>query len=174
MVKKLRKYPIIRDEDGLTLRKRCFELFRQGKRPAEVIKQLGAKPGTVFKYFGQWKKDPENLEYEYAVTKENMKQNSGIKAALIDYLVSRYHISEEEATERLEKPWAIKQAMRGIIKEEYDTKELQLILRAIRLVFLLQKAGCPLSKIVQGLHELMPDETQSLIDVIMEPKTGEG
>lgn len=162
--KKKRQYPIIKDDRGRSIRARCFGLFNKGKRPMEISRELGAKPRTVLTYFAQWKKEHPNLQEDYPVFKETLKTNPELKLKIAQGLARELSISEDEAIERLEKPWAIKQAMRGTWLREKKQKDEQLRLEAARsIVFMVEKAGVTLPKIAGRLRELI-QETQNKDD----------
>ncbi len=57
---KRRHYPIQIDDEGKSIRKRCFEAFDRRKRPAQVILEYGFLRNTVYTYWKQWKKLPDN------------------------------------------------------------------------------------------------------------------
>jgi hypothetical protein len=74
--RKSRKYPIKRDEEGLSLRTRCFELFKQGKRPAEVAGELKMKKNTAFRYFRDWRRGGPSIDRQYAFAKQLFKKEA--------------------------------------------------------------------------------------------------
>ena len=58
--KSKRKYPIKRNEQGLSARQQCFQLFDQGNLPAGVAPSVKVSKLTARRYFADWKKQPEN------------------------------------------------------------------------------------------------------------------
>jgi hypothetical protein len=95
-IKKTRKYPIKHDEKGLSLRARCFELFDQGKRPAEVVVALKAKEATVFRYYRDWKKLGPNFDQQYAYVKSLFGKNSPDRDKNLELFSKTCGISKEE------------------------------------------------------------------------------
>jgi hypothetical protein len=59
---KKRRYPIVCDSRGKSLRLRCFSSFNEGKRPMEVAKELRMKTSTVLTYHRDWKKTGPDFE----------------------------------------------------------------------------------------------------------------
>ena len=73
--KKSRKYPIQRDITGRSGRRRAFDAFDKGKRPAQVAGEESIKPKTAYRYFEDWKKLPKNSEMEYKAFKTLKKRD---------------------------------------------------------------------------------------------------
>ena len=82
--KKFRKYPIHYDDKGLSLRSRCFALFEEGMRPAEVVRELGMKSSTAATYFKQWKRLGPNFEARYAYIRELLKKSAPDRERVLD------------------------------------------------------------------------------------------
>ena len=110
---KWRKYPIKRDENGRSLRQRAFELFDKKLRPSEIYKQqlLPVKLTTLFRYFEDWKKMGDHNSYR--ITRRLMKNNPDITEKLIEALSKKLEMPVEEVIKRIQKPWGLKQALRG-------------------------------------------------------------
>jgi len=111
--KKSRKYPIQRDITGRSGRTRAFDAFEKGKRPAQVAREENIKPKTAYRYFQDWKKLPKNLEMRYKGFKTLKKRDIDFTEKTIELLVEALGMSEEEAMERLQKPWGLKQLLMG-------------------------------------------------------------
>ena len=63
--KKHRRNPIKRDREGKSLRRRCFDLFDLGHRPAEVARELKMKKNTTYRYYRDWKNTGMNYATNY-------------------------------------------------------------------------------------------------------------
>jgi len=111
--KKSRKYPIQRDQFGRSGRRRAFVAFDKGKRPALVAREEDIKPRTAYRYFQDWKKLPKNYEMQYEAFKALKKRDIDFSQEIIKLLTEGLGMSEEEVIERLEKPWGLKQLIRG-------------------------------------------------------------
>jgi len=113
LLKRKRKYPIQRDQFGRTGRKRAFDAFDRGLRPAQVAREENIKPRTCFRYFQDWKKLPENLESEYRAFKALKKRGIDIMGENIELLAAGLGMSQEEVRRRLQKPWGLKTLLMG-------------------------------------------------------------
>jgi hypothetical protein len=111
--KKPRKYPIQRDITGRSARRRAFDAFDKGQRPAQVAREEHIKSRTCSRYYQDWKKLPQNLEMDYKAFKTLKKRGIGFSEGTIELLTVGLGMSEEEVTERLQKPWGLKQLLRG-------------------------------------------------------------
>ena len=111
--RKKRKYPIKRDNRGLSIRQRAFSLFDEQFRPSQIYKQqlLKAKPKTLLRYYEDWKKKGDHISY--LVIKSRMKKNPDLTEYVIKALSVTLDMPVEEVIKRLEKPWGLKQALRG-------------------------------------------------------------
>ncbi len=107
-----RKYPIKRDKYGRTARQQAFALFDSGKRPAEVAPLVGISTRTARRYFADWKKRREDLEFWYETAKTELRNDSSADL-FVKTLADGLGVSEQEVKERLQKPWAIKQLVTG-------------------------------------------------------------
>jgi transposase len=111
--KKSRKYPIQRDITGRSARRRAFDAFDKGLRPAQVAKEEDIKPRTAYRYFEDWKKLPGNLELKYEAFKTLKERGIDFSEGTIELLTEGLGMSKEEVTERLQKPWGLKQLLMG-------------------------------------------------------------
>ena len=111
--KKSRKYPIQRDQFGRSGRRRAFDGFDKGKRPAQVFKEEHLKPNTVYRYFQQWKKLPPELEMNYELAQAVKKSGGELHEDIINIVADSLDMSKEEVTERLQKPWELQRLIRG-------------------------------------------------------------
>lgn len=111
LTRRKRRYPIRRDEHGRTARRRCFEHFDKGLRPAQVAKLEAMKFQTVCRYFADWKKMPKNLEEKYRLLKTLRKNNTGFSDNTIKALAEFLRLPEDTIILRLQKPWGLKQIL---------------------------------------------------------------
>lgn len=112
-IKKIRKYPISRDREGLSLRARCFEQFDQGKRPAEVAEELNMKMSTVCRYFRDWKLIDPDFQVKYAFVKELLKKNSPDREYNIELFARMCGILKEQFEAILSQPHGLKRFIAG-------------------------------------------------------------
>lgn len=112
-IRKSRKYPIKRDQEGFSLRARYFELFRQGKRPVEVAEELKADEATVFRYFRDWKKLGHNFDQFYAYVNSLLNSKSPDRDKHIDLFAQVLGVSKEQFEAILAQPHGLKQLMTG-------------------------------------------------------------
>ena len=113
LFRKRRRYPIKRDQFGMTKRARAFDCFNRGMNPAQVAHELGISVRTARRYKADWNKWPRNIEMEYKVLK-NMMKNDPVKfQRFIDLWSEALGTAREEAVERLQKPWGLKQLLMG-------------------------------------------------------------
>ena len=110
---KWRRYPIVRDGRGRSLRQQAFVLFDNRLRPSQISKQkiLPVKLNTLFRYFEDWKK--EGIHASYSITRKVMKENPDFSQQLITTISKHLEMPAEEVAKRLQRPWGLKQALRG-------------------------------------------------------------
>jgi len=113
LFKRGRKYPIKRDQFGRSGRRRAFDAFDKGLRPAKVAREKNIKPRTCFRYYQDWKKLPPNLERNYELAKAIRKSGGELHKDIINILADSLGISEEEVNSRLQKPWGLKRLLMG-------------------------------------------------------------
>ena len=156
-----RKYPIKKDDLGRSIRKRCFELFDLGIRPSEVRKKLNIKFKTACTYYYQWKKQPLGLEMQYPVVRKILKNKQGIRPMLMESIARELGVNQEEAETHLEKPWAIKQAIRGslrsAIEEAREKRSRKRKQAAMMIVRLIEEGGVSLDHIIETLDKLVTE-----------------
>jgi len=113
LIWKHRKYPIKRDESGLSLRQQAFALFDQEYRPVQIYKQqlVLANLKTLLRYYEDWKKKGNRVSYR--ITKKAMKENPDITEQMIKSLSKHLEMPVEEVIMRIQKPWGLLQALRG-------------------------------------------------------------
>jgi len=111
--KKSRRYPIKRDQQGRSLRARCFERFEQGQRPAAVAMELNMKETTVFRYFTDWKRLGPNFDKQYSFVKQLFKKTAPDRDKSIESYARVLGIEKEQFEAILEKPQGLKQFLAG-------------------------------------------------------------
>jgi len=156
--KKSRKYPVKRDQYGRSARQRAFDAFDRGMRPAEVSQRVGISPRTACRYFADWKKLPKNLDRRYRVAKAVHKGAHEFSEQTIKSLAGELGMSEEEAIERLQKPWGLKQLLMGkwpnYAREKRQSKHESRLQAALKLIRLYEVAGVPPERIIEELDRL--------------------
>ena len=71
-----RRYPIQRDDEGLSLRQRCFRLFKQGKNALEVTEIIGMNIATARRYYSGWNCCPPIDELIHDSLRKELKTGS--------------------------------------------------------------------------------------------------
>ncbi len=112
-ISKKRKHPIKRDTAGLSLRARCFELFDQRKRPAEVAEELKLKETTVCRYFRDWKRLGPNFERKLAYVQSLFKKNAPDRDKNIELFAGACEIPKEQFETILSQPHGLRRLMTG-------------------------------------------------------------
>lgn len=107
-----RKYPIRKDDEGRSLRQRAFHEFDKGLRPAQVARELGAKPATMYHYHHDWKKSDQPLPVMYRILRIALKHPNA-RRRLAERLARHFDVPVADVLERLQKPWAAKQLATG-------------------------------------------------------------
>ena len=141
-----RKYPIQRDEAGLSLRERAFILFKQGKKPSKVAEILGMKLTTARRYYSEWNQCPPALEAIYRGLKKELKK-SGLSPKIIGMLHDALGMAEWEVVNILSQPHGLKSLLMGKFvkmrkRQLYSTQE-QRLETALHLVVFLERTGIP-------------------------------
>ena len=158
LIWKWRRYPIKRDERDRSLRQQAFELFDKKLRPSEICKQqlLPARLKTLLRYYEDWKKKGDHVSYR--ITRRVMKENPDLTEKLIEALSKKLDMPVEEVIKRLQKPWGMKQALRGQLpnygleREQSDVEaRLQGGLRFIRIAGLFQNSPKELAELLQQI-----------------------
>jgi hypothetical protein len=111
--RKHRKYPIRRDDQGLSLRARCFALFDQEKRPVEIAIELKVKDATVFRYYRDWKKLGPNFERQYAFVKSLFSNTSTERDKNLELFSRACGVSKEQFETILSTPHGLRRFLTG-------------------------------------------------------------
>jgi hypothetical protein len=155
LVWKWRKYPIKRDEKGLSLRQQAFELFDKGHRPAEICKQqlVTASPKTLLRYYEDWKKTGGHASSR--ILQRVRKNNPDFTEQMAKALSMLLEMPIEEVIKRMQKPWGLQQALRGqwpdyALKRKQRDVEARLMggLRFIRIAKLFQNSPYELAELL--------------------------
>ena len=156
-----RKYPIKKNAYFQSARKQAFEEFDKGKRPAEIILAVDISLKTAYRYFADWKKRPENLNFRYDMLRYRMKNDSGFSDLVVDRLVECLGIPREEVIERLSKPWAIKQFISGkwpnLKKKRIQNEQESRLYAALDIINLLEHRGIPPDEVRAKLKNIIDD-----------------
>jgi hypothetical protein len=156
--KDTRKYPIKRDEYGMTARQRCFQSFDKGLRPSEVTRGVGISLKTACTYFYQWKRLPKHLKLNYRIMKRALAELPGLREEIIRTLSKKLKMPKRKIKAQLESPWGIRQLVDGkwrtlVNLKEEEEKQLRLKV-AYRIVRLCEERGLSLRDISHELNKL--------------------
>lgn len=110
-LKKGRMYPIKRDRDGKSLRRRCFEEFDSGIRPVTVTAELKTNKKTVFRYFRQWKKIGPNFERQLTYIKGLLDKDSPDRDRMLEFFADTCGITIDEFREILSTPHGLRRVL---------------------------------------------------------------
>ena len=108
-----RKYPIQKDEEGQSLRQRCFRLFKQGKNSREAAEFLGMNLSTARRYYSEWNQCPPGLETIYRGLKKELRKNGGLSPQIIGMLRSAYGMPEWQIVDILNQSHGLKSLLMG-------------------------------------------------------------
>jgi hypothetical protein len=137
--KKSRRYPILLDEFGETLRKRCFELFEQGYRPSQVADVLDANLSTVQTYYRQWKKQGPGFEKFYNFVEPLFRKGSSERDNTLAAIARLLQVSREELERVLERPHGLRCFLSGKLRFPLNDEANRKTYMAIQLAMLLSE-----------------------------------
>lgn len=147
---KSRKYPIKRDDYGKSARRRAFDAFDDGKRPAEVGLMVGISLRTACRYFADWKRQPKNLQIRYRIAKAVLKNDPEFPTEIVKSLATGLGMSEEEVIMRLQRPWGLKQLLVGnwpnYLREERRSQAESRLDAALNIVRFVEHYGMTAEK----------------------------
>ena len=112
-----RRYPIQRDEEGKSLRQRCFKLFKQGKNPRELAEILGMKLPTARRYFSQWNGCSPALEAIYRGLRKELQTKEGLSPRIIGMLSTAMGMPKWQIVDILYRPHGLKSLLMGKLIE---------------------------------------------------------
>ncbi len=140
---KQREYPIIRDEDGRSARRRAFALFTEGYRPSQVSREglVPVSMKTLLRYFEDWKKQKHRASR--SVFRKIMRGNPGSTEKYVQMLADYFEVPPEDIIIRLQKPWGIEQLTRSELPDLklarlQSEKEVRLE-AALRLIYFAER-----------------------------------
>jgi hypothetical protein len=110
---KRRRYPIVRDSRGKSLRQRCFSSFNKGKRPMDVTKELKMKTSTVLTYHRDWKKIGLDFEKRLDYMKSLLKPGTPQRDQILEGMASACKVSKDEMENILARPHGLRRLMTG-------------------------------------------------------------
>jgi hypothetical protein len=84
------RYPIKRDESGQSARRRAFDAFDEGLKPADVAPMVDISVRTAGRYFEGWKKLPQNFEMRYGLAKMALRTDADFSQKMIGDLVRHW------------------------------------------------------------------------------------
>ena len=158
-----RKYPIRKDEQGKSARRRCFEFFDDGVKPTEAARKIGISPKTAFHYHYQWKKLPEHLEDKYLVLKNYLKERPEVRGKIVKLLSMELGEPEYVISRRLESPWGIKQLASGkwgaIIKRKKEMENDYRYRVAMTMIDMATTQGVSIEEIAEALKKLAGEKS---------------
>jgi len=138
LLKKRRKYPIKRDQHGVSSRKRAFDAFDRGMSPAQVSSEYGIEIKTARRYYSSWKKQPPRLEKRYQALTEMLRKHPDLKHKFIETVADLFGMPVGEVEQRLQRPWGLKRLLTGkwpdYAEEEIERKEEARLDAALALV----------------------------------------
>ena len=154
-----RNYPIQRDEDGQSLRQRCFGLFNQGKSAREAALILGMKLATARRYYSQWNEYPPFLQETYKYLKKELKEKGELSPRITGMISKGLGIPEWLVLRMVFRPYGLKQLLNGELirqrKEQSYNKQEQRLEAALSLVVLQERLGIPIEWITREMKRLM-------------------
>jgi transposase len=162
--RKGRKFPIRRDEFGMTRRQWSFYYFDHGMLPAEVAPKVGISKKTSRKYYSQWKKLPRDLEKSYRVIKEILKRHPEFSELLLKNISDQLGLPLDELSKRLQEPWGLRRTLMvrsgdkgntgNGLNEQDKFKQWARLRAAISIIHLYDAGGVPLERIMAELDKL--------------------
>jgi hypothetical protein len=112
-IRKSRKYPIKLNEEGLSLRARCFEFFEQGKRPSVVAEELKMTLPTVCRYFRDWRRFGPNFERKYDYVRSLFKKTAPDRDKNIELFARVWGIEKAQLETILSQPHGLRRLVTG-------------------------------------------------------------
>lgn len=164
LLRKRRKYPIKRDEQGLSARKRAFDAFDRGMSPAQVSSEYGIEIKTARRYYSSWKKQPPRLEKRYQALTEVLRKHPDLKHKFILTVVDSLGMPVGEVKQRLQRPWGLKRLLMGewpnCEEEEIKKKEENRSKAALALVKFVEFCSMSPEEIKAKIEALIDEAIQ--------------
>ena len=111
--KKSRRYPIKRDEYGISARARCFEMFKENIPFPKIAAQVGVKIITVRKYHQQWRQIDPDFEKRCAFVKKMFDKTEPMREVNIAAFAKALGITPEEFEVVLSQPHGLSRLLFG-------------------------------------------------------------
>jgi hypothetical protein len=166
--KKKRKYPIKRDEEGWSLRARCFGRFEQGQRPAEVAEELKMELPTVCRYFRDWQRLGPGFDKKYAFVKGLFQKTAPDRDKNIEQYARLLRISKEQFEEMLSRPHGLKSFLAGRLSFPIQADAAHKMSVAFELAILISdhllNKGGKYEDVYSALRRYMLEEQQDRLD----------
>lgn len=158
-----RNHPIKGDETRRSARRRAFDLFGEGQRPAQVCRTIGIPPRTAYRYYEDYKK--LNNKLPYSQIRKWMKESPEFSEKVVDLIAASLGMSRGEVVTRMQKPWGLLQAMKGewpdYRQDEQRTVVEDRLLAALEIVNFADKFGETNPKMVRDiLRQLIVDRDE--------------
>lgn len=148
LIQKGRRYPIQKDQEGKSLRQRCFSLFRQGRNAYEAAKILNMKLASARRYYSQWNECPPALDAIYKGMKRDLKEKKELSPKIIGMLKEALGMPEWQIIEILSRPNGLKSLLKGkymeIKREELYYEQEVRLWAALQWIVDLERTGVPL------------------------------
>jgi len=115
---------------------------RQRLKWFDYYNSLSDNARLTYRYFGDWKKLPQNLGVRYHIAKAALKNHPEFSGTMIESVATYLGRSEEEVIVRLEKPWGLKQLLMGewpnYAKEKRKSERESRLQDALKLIALIE------------------------------------
>jgi hypothetical protein len=110
--KKGRKYPVKRDGNGKSARQRCFGMFKEKVPLQDIAKVVGVDISTVYKYYQQWKKNPEFV-HDLSYYKFILDKSAPDRERSIEVTAGLLGMTKEEVETILHQPYGLRRLLSG-------------------------------------------------------------
>ena len=158
-----RKYSIKRDSTGKSARRRAFELFDKGMRPAKVAPLIGLLPKTAYRYFEDWKKRPKDFEQRCNIARLLLKRDKNLSEKTLKEIAEVYGYPVNRLRLLLQEPWGLQLFVMGKLapkpqRQSMNTGSARLE-AAIDIIYIMERMGVPpkryievARKVTQGIN----------------------
>ena len=102
------------DSPRRSLRQEAFICFDLHLEPADVVRLLGMKPATAYRYHQTWKKLPPCYVIKYQAARTIHRDlNAKDKEIIAEVIADKLGTSKDEVLSKMAKPWTLKQLVTG-------------------------------------------------------------
>ncbi|MCP4609055.1 MAG: hypothetical protein GY845_10130 [Planctomycetes bacterium] len=108
-----RQYPVEFDERGRSKRQACFEEFDAGKRPVQISREYEFNTNTVYTYWKQWQKLPNNWHKRREHLKLAKKADPDFFTEAAFQAGGKLGMSRLEVLAHLERPYGLLGLIQG-------------------------------------------------------------